>query len=136
MFLEISQFSHENTCNFIKKETLAHVFSCEFCEISKNTFFTENVMTTASIFIKARKCLKKSYTTTEITSYFAAAALWFWKKLKYFWIRITLSFQVLSPHIFSSVTYIRVFGTKLSLNYYLWQSDMRTEKNFGDLALI
>ena len=22
----------------MKKETLAHVFSCEFCEISKNTF--------------------------------------------------------------------------------------------------
>ena len=26
-------------CNFIKKETLAQVFSCEFCEISKNAFF-------------------------------------------------------------------------------------------------
>ena len=25
-------------CNFIKKETLTRVFSCEFCEISKNTF--------------------------------------------------------------------------------------------------
>ena len=25
-------------CNFIKKETLAQVFSCEFCEISKDTF--------------------------------------------------------------------------------------------------
>ena len=25
--------------NFIKKEALAQVFSCEFCEISKNTFF-------------------------------------------------------------------------------------------------
>ena len=25
-------------CNFIKKEALAQVFSCEFCEISKNTF--------------------------------------------------------------------------------------------------
>ena len=25
-------------CNFIKKETVAQVFSCEFCEISKNTF--------------------------------------------------------------------------------------------------
>ena len=24
--------------NFIKKETLALVFSCEFCEISKDTF--------------------------------------------------------------------------------------------------
>ena len=26
------------TCNFIKKETLVQVFSCEFCGISKNTF--------------------------------------------------------------------------------------------------
>ena len=25
-------------CNFIKKETLVQVFSCEFCEISRNTF--------------------------------------------------------------------------------------------------
>ena len=53
LFLEISQNSKESTCarvsfliklqaeayNFIKKETLAQVFSCEFCEISKNTFF-------------------------------------------------------------------------------------------------
>ena len=35
-------------CNFIKKETLAQVFSCEFCEISKNNFFTEHLWTTAS----------------------------------------------------------------------------------------
>ena len=34
--------------NFIKKETLAQVFSCEFCEISKNTFLTEHLCTTAS----------------------------------------------------------------------------------------
>ena len=34
----------------IKKETLAQVFSCEFCGISKNTFFTENLWTTASKF--------------------------------------------------------------------------------------
>ena len=26
-------------CNLIKKETLAQVFSCEICEIFKNTFF-------------------------------------------------------------------------------------------------
>ena len=36
VFLEISQNSQ--ACNLIKKETLAQVFSCEFCEISKNTF--------------------------------------------------------------------------------------------------
>ena len=33
-------------CNFIKKETLAQVFSCDFCEISKNTFFTEHLHAT------------------------------------------------------------------------------------------
>ena len=33
-------------CNFIKKETLAQVLSCEFCDISKNTFFTEHILTT------------------------------------------------------------------------------------------
>ena len=46
VFLEISQSSQENNrleaCNFIKKEVLAQVFSCEFCEISKNTLFLQN----------------------------------------------------------------------------------------------
>ena len=41
VLLKISQNSHENTCaracNFMKKETLAYVFSCEFCEIFKNS---------------------------------------------------------------------------------------------------
>ena len=31
-----------------KKKALAQVFSCKFCEISKNTFFTEHLRTTAS----------------------------------------------------------------------------------------
>ena len=55
VLLEISQNSRENTCarvspvpepqacNVIKKETLAQVFSCEFCEISKNIFFIEHL---------------------------------------------------------------------------------------------
>ena len=34
--------------NFIKKETLADVFSSEFCEISKNIVSTEHLQTTAS----------------------------------------------------------------------------------------
>ena len=33
---------------FFKKETLAQVFSCEFCESSKDTFFTELLRTTVS----------------------------------------------------------------------------------------
>ena len=62
MFLKISQNSQENicagvsfliklqasACNFIKKETLARVFSCEFCEIFKNTFLYETPPVAAS----------------------------------------------------------------------------------------
>ena len=33
-----SLFFNKVAGNFIKKETLAQVFSCEFCEISKNAF--------------------------------------------------------------------------------------------------
>ena len=33
-----------------KKETLAQVFFCEFCEISKSTFFKEHLWTTVSVY--------------------------------------------------------------------------------------
>ena len=47
-----TKFTGKHLCQslFIKKETLAQVFSCEFCEIYKNTFFTEQLWTTGSIF--------------------------------------------------------------------------------------
>ena len=47
LFLTISQYSQKITCvgvffskacNFIRKETPAEVFSCDYCEIFKNTF--------------------------------------------------------------------------------------------------
>ena len=38
-------------CNFIKKETLALVFACEFCAISKNTYSTEYFRTTTSSLV-------------------------------------------------------------------------------------
>ena len=53
MFLETPENPQENTCAeslFIKKETPAQVVSCEFCEISKNIFFTEHLRATASFF--------------------------------------------------------------------------------------
>ena len=51
-------------CNFIKKQTLAQVFSCEFCETSKNTFYrtppgslemTFKVIQIANTFYKLQK---------------------------------------------------------------------------------
>ena len=55
VFSKFSQNSQENTCarvsfsiklqaeayNFIKKVTLAQLFSCEFCEYFENTFFID-----------------------------------------------------------------------------------------------
>ena len=38
----------ESLFNFIKKETLAQVFSSEFCEISKNTFLHRTPMVAVS----------------------------------------------------------------------------------------
>ena len=35
-------------CNFIKKGTLAQVFSCEFCELSKNTCFYKTPLVATS----------------------------------------------------------------------------------------
>ena len=40
---------HTQACNFIKKETLAQVFSCEFCEISKNTYLYRRPLVAASV---------------------------------------------------------------------------------------
>ena len=61
MFLKFSENSQGNTCaiasfltklqasdNFVKKETLTHVFSFDFCEIFKNTIFTEHLRATPS----------------------------------------------------------------------------------------
>ena len=37
--------------SLLKKETQAQVFSCEFCRISTDTFFTEHIRVSASVDI-------------------------------------------------------------------------------------
>ena len=50
MFLKISQNSRENTFARVSFLIKLQVFYCEFCEIFKNTFFTEHLQKTASRF--------------------------------------------------------------------------------------
>ena len=58
-----AKFTGKHLCQsfFFKKvaglspQTLAQVFSCEFCETSKNTFFKENLRTTASVLAQFEK---------------------------------------------------------------------------------
>ena len=57
-----AKFLHTlGACDFIKKETLAQVFSCEFYEISKNTFFYRTPLMDTCVFgnvtsSNTRKC--------------------------------------------------------------------------------
>ena len=43
-----NKVNRPKACNFIKKETLTEVFSCECCEIYKNTYFEKHLQTAAS----------------------------------------------------------------------------------------
>ena len=60
-------------CNFIKKEILAQVFSCEFCEIFKNTFLTERRVAASSKNISYWKATVKKFFQHEL------------RKLTHFW---------------------------------------------------
>ena len=74
-------------CNFLKKETRAQEFSCKFCEISRNTFFTEHLRATASV--RLRFCKKPihfgenrmntgiSYIVSHISPAFCSSILFF-----------------------------------------------------------
>ena len=72
--LEISQNSWENTCAraFFKycrlclRETLAQAFSWEFCEISKNTFFTEHLWATTASGRMNLECLHPRLTSLSV----------------------------------------------------------------------
>ena len=53
-------------CNFVKKETLAQIFSSEFGEISMDTFFVEHLWTTASIY--SQPYLEPSQTSAAVSN--------------------------------------------------------------------
>ena len=103
MFLEISENSQENTCaraslfiklqaeacNFITKETLAQVFSCDFSEISKNTFFTEHIRTTASAGGSLAEAISMTY--SGMLHWLDISAFYFYEPLS-FQIFVTLKF--------------------------------------------
>ena len=48
-----------DACNFIKEETLAQVFSCDFWENFKNTFFHRKPLVAASEFKQINFCFTR-----------------------------------------------------------------------------
>ena len=47
-----AKFTGKHLCNFINKETPTQVFSCEFCEIFKNTVFHRTLPLDATGFFE------------------------------------------------------------------------------------
>ena len=92
LILKFTQNLRENTCatvsfsiklqisagNFIKKETLTRVFSCEFCEFFKNTVFRRTT-TVAASEMRIRKILSNTWDFVFFQN--MKAANYFCKKL-------------------------------------------------------
>ena len=104
--LKVSQNSRENTCsrvsfimkllpeacNFVKKQTLAQVFSCEFCDIFKNTFFNGTPLVAASDDILKMIERYSDKSSDSLRIFISNNAIWFywfvrlkvWNYLNYF----------------------------------------------------
>ena len=56
-------------CNFIKKESLAQVFFCEFCKISQNTFFYRTPLSTCFCPMRSNSPLSVGFINKGNTCY-------------------------------------------------------------------
>ena len=83
-------------CNFIKRETLAQVFSCEFCKISKNTFFYRTPPVAASLFCKT-KILRWSSSLISLPN--------FWEQWRSSWFVITTKNDYTSSIFFCFISF-------------------------------
>ena len=96
-----AKFKGKHLCQslFFKKEALAQVFSGELCKISKNTFFTEHLLS----FIMYKRKKKESI---RIFAYFSLFSLSPRKQIKRF------CFFFLNKKEFSEILHIKDFLRK------------------------
>ena len=139
-------------CNFIKKETLALVFSCQFCKIFKNTFFYWIPMVTASVkyeyTVNARftqECyncfspslVKKHLSERIIFNFFFIS---YWEKFLKFvkFIFIAIEFIAYLSHIFClpkkpQELFFQVASLEVSsvlINCTMWASNLFSASSF------
>ena len=69
--------SKPKSCNFMKKGSLARMFSCEFCDISNNPFSPEHLWTTASVsvslILSIRRKIRKGSRVITFTGFMSAS---------------------------------------------------------------
>ena len=116
----IQKQSTREACNFIKKVTLAQVFFCEFCEISKNTFSSEHLrwllLHIFERFISKFNSssfwgISASITAISHQSHLCTEILRFWNPCcNFLWPTCT--------SILSGSTYFETLAKRTTLNYF------------------
>ena len=82
--------------NLIKKETLAQVFSCEFCKIYKNSLHTEHFLWLLLNCIRFAKCLYNFFIYIYMHKIIhTKILLWEKKHISYYW-NVEIWFLVIS----------------------------------------
>ena len=109
VFFEISQNSQENTgarasgLQLYLIRDFGQVIYCEFCKISKNTFFTEDPWTTAFEFV------------TEMLIFRSSRSQMFFK------ISVFKNFAILEPLSYNKVTDFFYRTPRVAASEFLWQ---------------
>ena len=98
----------------LRKETLAQVFSCEFCKIFINTFFTEHLRATASEpLCESSNNWKLVKLKSSVTSKFSKA------RLKFILVIVQSKTQIVqSMQIVQSAA--RIIGETVSKQFFKW----------------
>ena len=134
MFLKISLNSQENTC--ARVSFLIRLHSCEFYEISKNTFFTEHLFRLLhSIIILLNYQEQRSWGRVSKTS--KSCEKWAYWSLYFFWL---LHFHTRFAGSHNDITFSRIVCSILysknvfpfKILFFQWkrQWNIRADRNF------
>ena len=96
--------------NFTKKETLVQMFSCEFCEISKNTFFTNTSVRLLLMILSHKLEHKHNILLYFFLSHILAAPTFFISS----YIMYTFCTYLIAQFILSALT---LHGTNVSFRF-------------------
>ena len=127
-----------------KKDTLTRAFSCKFCKIFKNNFFTEQLWTTASWDINSKHYISARVNQKKIKSSRNYYLMWtcskFWPTKNIFrklWANeslITVCLQIYQE-LLSLTTFLRVHSNSKEVSCFSWQNTYPNSKTICHIKL-
>ena len=131
MFFKILQNSQGKSCvrNYFLKESVTQVFSCEFCKISENIFFTEHLQTS---FITPKAKVQSFYDLIRLVSccfasFMALKAknekfLWLYKTFVSFYFALFMTLKIKTGSFYALIKHLL-----LVLLLYSWLKKLKLQ---------